>query len=83
MSNYFYSKHSLSTPNHTFMTFGYPEAVTPTTIFENCGVKTSSGEQELYTQTVDMELPYERNEFYQFRKNKCDLSYRPSNAPLL
>ena len=27
------------TPNHTFSTFGGPEAFTSTTIFEKCGAK--------------------------------------------
>ena len=54
----FYRELVVRYPIHSFKTCGGPEAITPTTTFKKCGVKTSSGGQERYILITHLELLY-------------------------
>ena len=53
---YFTGSMSLFTPSHNFRKCGSPEALASTTIYEKCGVKTSSGGQEHYCLKIHLEI---------------------------
>ena len=55
---YFTGGMPLLTPNNSFSTCGGPEALTSTTVFEKCVVKTGSGGQERYILKSHPELKF-------------------------